>query len=240
MWKIAICLTLAVSGISVAQDKPERVEPEVASRNLTRKVEPTVPPLAKAAGVGGNVVADIIINSAGKVSSVTLISGHPMLAPAFIDAVKKWEYKPFLKDGQAVSVTTRVEWAVAGPKYSQSQEKAIQDYYPAFQSCYNLVKQGNGADAESKCRDTLALSDQLPTTGFLRGATPGYSSDTPFSCSTDTQSRYRCMRKLLKSEGPTSIAIATRILRLRTRASLAPMPLWGICLGPTRTTRRQS
>jgi len=167
MWKVAFCLLLGFAAVSVAQDKPERVEPEVASRNLTKKVEPTVPPLAKAAGIGGNVVADIIINSAGKVSSVTLISGHPMLAPAFVDAIKKWEYTPFLKDGQAVTVTTRVEWAVAGPKYSQSQEKAIQDYYPAFQSCYNLVKQGNGADAESKCRDTLALSDQLPENRVL-------------------------------------------------------------------------
>lgn len=167
MWKIAICLTLAVSGISVAQDKPARVGPDIADRNLTKKIEPAVPPLAKAAGVGGTVVADIVIDPAGKVSSVTLISGHPMLAPAFIEAVKKWEYIPFLKDGQPVSVVTRVEWTVANPKYSESQAKALNDYYPAFRSCYDLVKQGKGTDAEQKCRETLTLSDQLPDNRVL-------------------------------------------------------------------------
>jgi hypothetical protein len=78
MWKVGFCLFLAVAVIAVAEDKPARVEPEVASHNLAKKVEPVVPPLAKLTQVGGTVVADIIIDSTGRVSSVTLISGHPM------------------------------------------------------------------------------------------------------------------------------------------------------------------
>ncbi|HKI26662.1 MAG TPA: TonB family protein [Candidatus Sulfotelmatobacter sp.] len=167
MWKAAFCLVLAVAIVSRAEDKPERVEPDVASHNLTKKVEPVVPPLAKAAGVGGTVVADITIDPSGKVSAVNLVSGHPMLAPAFIEAVKKWEYAPFLRDGQPVSVITRVEWKVDRPKYSQSQEKANRDYYPAFQSCYGFVKQGKATDAELKCRETVAISDQLPDSKVL-------------------------------------------------------------------------
>jgi protein TonB len=166
-WKAALCLLLSISAIAVAQGKPDRIEPEVTNRNLTKKVEPTVPPLAKASGIGGTVVADIIVDPGGKVTSVMLISGHPMLAPAFIDAVKKWEYTPFVKDGRAVSVITRVEWTVSSPKYTQAQEKALQDYYPAFQSCYDLVKRGKGTDAEQKCRETLTLSDQLPDNRVL-------------------------------------------------------------------------
>ena len=167
MWKIAICLLLTVSSISLAEDKPERIEPDVADHNLSKKIEPTIPPLAKAAGVGGTVVADIVIDSTGKVSSVTLISGHPMLAPAFIETVKKWEYTPFLKDGRPMSVMTRVEWIVSSPKYSALQEKALRDYYPAFRSCYDLLKQGKDTDAEQECKETLALSDQLPENRVL-------------------------------------------------------------------------
>jgi TonB family protein len=167
MWKVAFCLLVVGVAVSVAQEKPERVEPDVASRNLTKKVEPAVPPLAKAVGVGGAVVLDIVIDPSGKVSSVTLVSGHPMLAPAFIETVKKWEYVPFLKEGHPISVLTRVEWNVAGPNYSQAQEKALHDYYPAFQSCYDLLKQGKDKDAEQKCRETLALSDQLPENRIL-------------------------------------------------------------------------
>ncbi len=167
MWKAALCVLLAVSAIFPADDKPERIEPEVAAQNLVKKIDPAVPPLAKAAGIGGTVVADIVIDASGKVSSVTLISGHPMLAPAFIETVKKWEYKPFLKDGNPIPVVTRVEWAVSSPTYSQSQEKALKDYYPTFQTCYQLQRQGKDAEAEKKCGEAVALSDQLPDSRVL-------------------------------------------------------------------------
>ena len=167
MWKVASCLLLVFAALCAAQEKPERIEPDVASRNLLKKIEPSVPPLAKAVGVGGAVVLDIVVDPTGKVTTVTLISGHPMLAPAFTETVKKWEYAPFLKEGHPISVLTRVEWDVASPKYSQAQEKALRDYYPAFQNCYQLVKQGKDAEAETKCRETVALSDQLPDNRVL-------------------------------------------------------------------------
>jgi len=93
-----------------------------------------------------------------------------MLAPAFIDAVKKWEYRPFLKDGQPVAVVTRVEWTVASPAHSAAQEKALKDYYPAFDKCYRLVRQGDQSqekDAEGACREAVALADELPENRVL-------------------------------------------------------------------------
>ena len=170
MWKAALFVllaSLALSPSSVAEDKPTRVEPDVATQNLINRIDPAVPPLAKAAGIGGTVVADIVIDASGRVSSVVLISGHPMLAPAFIETVKKWTYKPFFKDGKPIPVVTRVEWAVSSPEYSQAQEKALKDYYPTFQACYQLVRQGKDAEAESKCGEAVALSDQLPDSRVL-------------------------------------------------------------------------
>jgi protein TonB len=49
------------------------------------------------------------ISRAGDVASIELISGHPMLAPAAIDAVKQWKYKPYLLNGNAVEVDTEIQ-----------------------------------------------------------------------------------------------------------------------------------
>jgi tetratricopeptide (TPR) repeat protein len=89
------------------------------------------------------------------------------VAPAFVEAVKKWEYTPFLEDGQPIPVVTRVEWTVASPKYTQSQEQALKDYYPTFDGCYQLLKQGKPQSAEEKCREAVTLSDQLPENRVL-------------------------------------------------------------------------
>jgi TonB family protein len=167
MSKLAAITLLAASILALAQVNPERIRPEVASRNLTKKVDPTVPPLAKAAGIGGTVAVDITIDASGKVISVALISGHPMLAPAFIETVKKWEYTPFVEDGRTIPVITRVEWTVVSPNYTAAQKKALDDYYPKFRSCYDLLKRGNELDAEQQCREALALADQLPKNRVL-------------------------------------------------------------------------
>jgi TonB family protein len=166
MLKISL-VVLLLTALVTAEEKPNRVAPSIASQNLVRKVEPTVPPLAKTMGLGGTVSAEIVINSQGKVSSVKLLSGHPMLAPAFIDAVRKWEYKPFLADGRAVAVSTTVEWTVVTAKHSKAEEKALQDYYPAFDGCYKLAKEGKSVEAEKKCNEAVILADQLPQNRVL-------------------------------------------------------------------------
>jgi periplasmic protein TonB len=37
-----------------------------------------------------------------------LVSGHPMLVPAAIEAVKQWRYRPFLLNGEPVEVETTI------------------------------------------------------------------------------------------------------------------------------------
>ena len=49
-----------------------------------------------------------VINQTGDVESVELISGHPMLAPAALDAVRQWKYRPYLLNGIAVAMETQV------------------------------------------------------------------------------------------------------------------------------------
>jgi TonB family protein len=166
MLKKLIALFL-MAGVALGADSPKRIEQKAADQNLINNVEPTVPPLAKTLEIGGTVALDITISPEGNVSSVTVLSGHPMLAPAFVDAVKKWKYKPFIQDGHAIAVVTKVEWKVPSASRTNTEQKALKDYYPAFQTCYHMVHDGKNSDAEKKCSEAVALSDELPANRLI-------------------------------------------------------------------------
>jgi TonB family protein len=157
-----ILFLLLISTCLLAADSSKRIEPQVAEQNLTKKVDPAVPPLAKAAQIGGAVLLEITISPEGKVGTVKVLSGHPMLAPAFVEAVRKWEYRPFVQDGQPVSVVATVEWNVPSPTRTNAEQKALKDYDPTFQACYQMFREGKDTDAEKKCSDAVTLSDGLP------------------------------------------------------------------------------
>ncbi len=85
-----------------------RVSTGVATGLLIRKVTPNYPQLAKQARIQGTVVLQAEISKDGTIQNLQLISGHPMLAPAAIEAVKQWRYKPYLLNGEPVAVETQV------------------------------------------------------------------------------------------------------------------------------------
>jgi protein TonB len=92
----------------VAAPQRVRVSSGVSTGLLIRRVNPTYPPLARQARIQGQVVLHAVISKDGSIEGLTLISGHPMLAPAAIDAVKQWKYKPYLLNGEPVEVDTEV------------------------------------------------------------------------------------------------------------------------------------
>jgi TonB family protein len=85
-----------------------RVPQGVAQGLITSKVQPIYPPEARTARIQGTVVLKAVISQTGDVVSVSLVSGRPMLAPAALDAVKQWKYRPYLLNGKAVEVETQV------------------------------------------------------------------------------------------------------------------------------------
>jgi periplasmic protein TonB len=93
----------------VATPQRIRVSSGVQSGLLVRKVQPNYPPLARQARIQGVVVLQAEISKDGSIQNLQLISGHPMLAPAAIEAVKQWKYKPYLLNGEPVEVETQVQ-----------------------------------------------------------------------------------------------------------------------------------
>src|SRR5579864_7349323 len=102
-------LLVCVSIAQVVVPQRIRVSSGVESGLLQSKVAPIYPPLARQARIQGTVVLKVIINRDGEVQDISLFSGHPMLAPAAIEAVKQWKYRPYLLNGEPVAVETQVQ-----------------------------------------------------------------------------------------------------------------------------------
>jgi len=75
---------------------------------LVRKVNPAYPPLAKQARVSGEVHLSAIIGDDGTVKKLEVISGHPLLVPPALEAVKQWVYQPTLINGKPAEVKTEI------------------------------------------------------------------------------------------------------------------------------------
>jgi len=92
----------------VATPQRVRVSQGVTQGLLIRKVQPNYPPLARQARIQGQVLLAAEISKDGTIENLHLISGHPMLAPAAIEAVKQWKYKPYILNGEPVEVETQI------------------------------------------------------------------------------------------------------------------------------------
>ncbi|HET9308196.1 MAG TPA: TonB family protein [Candidatus Sulfotelmatobacter sp.] len=79
-----------------------------STSRLIHQVEPEYPPEARAKGIQGPVVLDVQVQGDGRVGTVNVVSGDPMLSEAAVKAVKQWVYQPFSVDGKPVERQTRI------------------------------------------------------------------------------------------------------------------------------------
>ena len=74
-----------------------------------KAVPPVYPAEAREQHIQGVVLMQAIISKEGEVADLQLISGDPLLAKSAMKAVKKWKYKPFLRNGESVEVETQIQ-----------------------------------------------------------------------------------------------------------------------------------
>lgn len=90
--------------------------PGNSERLLVEKHDPVYPPLAREANIQGTVKLGLVIDADGAVQEIEVISGHPMLVPAALQAVKQWRYRPMLSRGQRALARTQVELKFTLPR----------------------------------------------------------------------------------------------------------------------------
>lgn len=61
---------------------------------MVTRVSPNYPELARRMHVGGTVVLMVTVQPDGSVAKTKVESGHPLLAAAAEDAVKRWRFEP--------------------------------------------------------------------------------------------------------------------------------------------------
>jgi protein TonB len=83
-----------------------RVSQGVMQGMSVNKTQPRYPKDARKQRIQGPVVMQAIIGTNGDVVDLRLISGHPLLAPAAMGAVKQWKYRPYMLNGTPVEVET--------------------------------------------------------------------------------------------------------------------------------------
>jgi len=79
-----------------------------AEGNVIYRVQPIYPTLARQARVQGTVELRAIISKAGTIENLTVVRGHPMLATAAIEAVRRWRYRPYLLNNEPIEVETEI------------------------------------------------------------------------------------------------------------------------------------
>jgi protein TonB len=79
-----------------------------AEKRLVHSVPAKYPLTGHSGGAQGTIVLKTLVNVEGKVASVKLVEGSPALAPAAMAAVKRWRYRPYVRDGKAQPFQTVV------------------------------------------------------------------------------------------------------------------------------------
>jgi protein TonB len=88
---------------------PLRMSSTILSAQLITKVVPVYPVLAVRTRVSGTVHLEGILAKDGTIRNLQVLSGHPLLVPAALDAVRQWVYRPTLLNGVPVEVIAPID-----------------------------------------------------------------------------------------------------------------------------------
>jgi periplasmic protein TonB len=102
--EIAICTDCQ----PIAPPAPKRVISHSMEALLVHRVEPFYPRTAVLINLQGEVRLHAIIGKDGTIQSLSVTSGHPILAQAALDAVRQWRYRPYVLNGEPVEVETLI------------------------------------------------------------------------------------------------------------------------------------
>jgi periplasmic protein TonB len=104
-------VTAAAPAAEVSLEPPPRIRigGNVQAAKLIRRITPRYPVLALQTRVSGTVKLEAVIGSDGKVQSLRLISGHPLLVESAMRAVRAWEYSPTFLNGEPVEVLAPID-----------------------------------------------------------------------------------------------------------------------------------
>lgn len=115
------------SGTGSSADSAQQAEIPVPSAPLhvsekdmrhfvLKKAHPVYSQLMLQTRIQGTVVLRVVVDKSGVPIKVSVVSGHPVLLSATIDAAKQWRYKPYLVNDNPVEVETENTFRLVYPQ----------------------------------------------------------------------------------------------------------------------------
>ena len=89
------------AGVGVAGLQGQEAQGEIVRRAKT-KVQPLYPELARKMNITGSVKVEVVVAPNGSVKEAKVIGGHPVLANAALDAIRKWRFEPTAMESSGV------------------------------------------------------------------------------------------------------------------------------------------
>lgn len=164
----SVVILFLLASILVRAQAPLQVDAKTLSEHILNHPQADFPPIAGAAHVYGTVVIAVTIDSTGRVSSMRLVSGPPMLQQAALDAVERYTYTPFQTDGKPVPVNSQVS-VDFGANSQPHVAKGLGNFLQSLKSCEaQISKPGKPSDQAKTCSHAAQLADGLPDDAPLR------------------------------------------------------------------------
>jgi TonB family protein len=172
---ILMALTLPILATQLHPQETLSVDEQILAQHVEHQVEPVYPPIAIAAHIQGSVVIEITVGATGKIESIKVVKGPAMLQQAALDCIKQWAFRPFDKDGTAVSATGHISIVFDLDKYLPSEKEAdiVSHFASADKKCKKaLAVQDNALSAADLCKRAADIADQFgPGVRFIDQST---------------------------------------------------------------------
>jgi TonB family protein len=89
---LVLFLTLA-SGVTLLSPERSRAQQADSARKVLEKAPAPYPPLARNMGLQGTVKLEVLVSPEGSVKETQIKGGHPVLAQAAINSVRRWKWE---------------------------------------------------------------------------------------------------------------------------------------------------
>ena len=84
------------------------VLPDSTRLEVLKSFKAPYPLKAQEEGIQGRVVVKVTISQQGDVVGADVVSGDPILAESAVNTVKKWKFKPYVRNGKAVQAVMQL------------------------------------------------------------------------------------------------------------------------------------
>jgi protein TonB len=114
----AAIANLVTTEVPLPQPAPAtvRISQGVSQGLLMKKVAPVYPSMALQLRREGIVQLLATVSKDGKITNIKVLSGDSMLVRSATDAVRQWQYRPYLLNGQPLEVETQIAISFKLPK----------------------------------------------------------------------------------------------------------------------------